>query len=92
MKIRKFSAQKDRKAVHQIWIESGWLKKDKTEVMDIFLRGSHSWVAEIHGQAESLASTAPPGGEEKGSGYPNHGEGGSGQCGEGRFCFGSRDV
>ena len=59
MEIRRFDAKKDKHAAHQIWIESGWLKKDKTDIMDIFLRGTHSWVAEINGQAESLASTAP---------------------------------
>ena len=57
--IRRYNVKRDRKAVHRIWRETGWLKKDKTDAMDVFLKGCRSWVGELEKQAECLVCTTP---------------------------------
>ena len=57
MRFRKFNPEKDRKAVHRIWREIGWLEKDQDEVMDIFLEACDAWIVELDGEAEFLVNT-----------------------------------
>lgn len=59
MTIRRYSARSDKKAVHRIWLETGWLKKEQTEVMDTFLKSTTAWVGRLGNEAECLACTTP---------------------------------
>ena len=59
MKIRTYNPEKDKTAVHRIWRETGWLEKDKEELMDICLESSRALVADLDGEAECLVVTAP---------------------------------
>ena len=59
--IRLYSVRKDKKAVHRIWQECGWIGKEKREVeaLDRFVGVSNCWVAELDGSAESVATSTP---------------------------------
>ncbi|MDF1515698.1 MAG: GNAT family N-acetyltransferase, partial [Anaerolineae bacterium] len=61
MTLRLYDEKKDKKAVHRIWQEVGWIGSDKKEnkAMDIFLSTSTPWVAELNGEAECLVITTP---------------------------------
>lgn len=61
MKFRQYAPKKDKKAVHRIWREVGWISDDKKEkkMMNTFLKGSRALVAEINGEAECLVSSMP---------------------------------
>ncbi|NIT35962.1 MAG: GNAT family N-acetyltransferase [candidate division Zixibacteria bacterium] len=62
MEYRAYDAERDREAVHRIWYETGWLEPGKAEheeAMDIFLGAGRALVADVGGEAECLAHTAP---------------------------------
>ena len=59
MTFRFYDSDRDKKAIHRIWFETGWLEQDKTEVMDIYVESGRSMVAEINGEAECLVLTMP---------------------------------
>jgi len=61
MHFRKYNADKDKDAVHRIWMETGWLddNKKQREAMDMFLGAATSWVADIRDAAECLVVTTP---------------------------------
>jgi hypothetical protein len=62
MEYRLYDAARDREAVHRIWHETGWLepaKAEHEEAMDIFLGAGRALVADVGGEAECLAHTAP---------------------------------
>ena len=61
MIFRLYDEKKDKKAVHRIWREVGWLGSDKKEnkAMDIMLSTSRPMVAELNGEAECLVITTP---------------------------------
>ena len=58
MNIRKYNPQKDKKSVHRIWREIGWLESGKEKIMDTFLEGNSSWVANIKSSPECLVSSS----------------------------------
>lgn len=62
MEYRAYDAARDREAVHRIWYETGWLEPGKAEheeAVDIFLGAGRALVADVGGEAECLAHTAP---------------------------------
>ena len=61
MKFREFDPQKDKDAVHRIWLEIGWIdgSEKQKEAVDIFLSGGRAFVAELNGDAECLAASMP---------------------------------
>ena len=61
MIFRLYDEKKDKKAVHRIWHEVGWIGSDKKEnkAMDIMLSTSRPVVAELNGEAECLVITTP---------------------------------
>jgi hypothetical protein len=61
MKFRNYSPKKDKKAVHRIWLETGWIddEKEHKETVDIFIRGGRALVAEINNEAECLSASMP---------------------------------
>lgn len=56
--IRKYDKEKDKKAVHRIWKEVGWMEEGKEKFMDTFLEATDSLVVEINGEAEFLVNTS----------------------------------
>jgi hypothetical protein len=61
MNYRNYNPKKDKKAVHRIWLETGWIgdeKKDK-EMVDVFIQGGRTLVAEVSGEAECLVASMP---------------------------------
>ncbi len=59
MRFRRYDPDRDREAVHRIWYETGWLKKGKEEIMDLFVECGRALVAELHEEPECLVMTAP---------------------------------
>lgn len=60
MKYRGYDPDKDKKAVARIWREIGWLeKKEHEKAMDAVLKSGRTMVAEVNGEAECMANTAP---------------------------------
>ena len=57
--VRGFDKEKDRKAVHRIWREIGWIDKGEEKALDAFLDANDALVAEVNGEVEFLASTSP---------------------------------
>ena len=58
MGFRRFDSKRDQKAVHRIWKETGWIdhgSNDHEKYLDNFLSDSRALVADINGEAESLA-------------------------------------
>ncbi|MFH2035757.1 MAG: hypothetical protein ABIJ45_05085 [Candidatus Zixiibacteriota bacterium] len=53
---RKYNHKKDKQAVHTIWSETGWIKNDNYEPMDLLLRKCRAIVADINGRAECLVN------------------------------------
>ncbi len=58
MMFREYDYKKDRKAVHRIWKEIGWLEENE-ETLDILIDASCARIAEINGEAECLVLTTP---------------------------------
>jgi hypothetical protein len=60
-KYRKYSERKDRKAIHRIWQECGWIgdEKKETAALDRFLKVSSAIVYELAGQAEAVSVSTP---------------------------------
>jgi predicted acetyltransferase len=56
---RLYDPEKDRNAVHRIWLEVGWLEPGHEDRMDAYIEGSQAWVADVNGQAECLVLTDP---------------------------------
>ena len=48
MRFRDYDPGVDQKAVHRIWLETGWLEKDKTQVVDILVECGRAMVAEVN--------------------------------------------
>lgn len=60
MNSRPYDPEKDAEAGHRIWREVGWIDdEDGEKGMDLFLSGSRTLVADIHGAAECLVSSMP---------------------------------
>lgn len=61
IEFRTYDSERDRKATHRIWREVGWLKegKEQEEAMDLFVQSGRALVAEVRGEAESLAMSLP---------------------------------
>ena len=59
MRFRRYDPERDREAAHRIWYETGWLKKGKEEIMDLFVECGRALVAELHEEPECLVMTAP---------------------------------
>jgi hypothetical protein len=59
MIFRNYDPDRDKEAVRRIWFEIGWIDKEKTEVLDLFVESGRAMVAEIHGEAECLVTTTP---------------------------------
>jgi hypothetical protein len=59
MEFRNYDPTRDKEFAHRLWLGIGWLEKGKEEAMDIFLRGGHALVADVHGEVESLAVSMP---------------------------------
>jgi hypothetical protein len=61
--FRRYDHKKDSRAVLEAFKEVGWMGRDSDrqtdEAMLAYLKTARSWVAEISGRAESLASTGP---------------------------------
>lgn len=59
MKFRDYNPATDKKAIHRIWREIGWLEEEKKEeeALDMFLAGSRPVVTEMDGTPESLVAT-----------------------------------
>jgi len=62
VEFREYNADRDKDAVHRIWLETGWLEKDnkaQVEGMDLFISAGKALVADIGGEAECLVLTMP---------------------------------
>jgi predicted acetyltransferase len=57
MVIRTYDPGKDKDAIARMWREVGWIGKDTPAWLDTFLEVDTTFIAEVEGQAESLAST-----------------------------------
>jgi predicted acetyltransferase len=57
MRFHEYDPETDRAAVHRIWREIGWMGEGPEELLDYFLTGGRTWVAEIDGQPECLVQT-----------------------------------
>lgn len=57
MQYRDYDRERDRSAVHRLWMEIGWISKGEEEKLDRFLQVGKTIVGEVHGEAESLALT-----------------------------------
>jgi hypothetical protein len=58
MILRAYRPRTDRKSVHRIWTEIGWLEEGSEESLDLCLTACRCWVAEIEGEAECLVLTS----------------------------------
>jgi len=59
MVFRNYDPERDRDAVHRIWLETNWLEKGKEERMDVFVGSTKALVAELNGEAETLVLSTP---------------------------------
>lgn len=59
MRFREYIPAKDTHAIYRIWREIGWLREGAEEALAIALSASRVLVAEIHGEAESVALSMP---------------------------------
>jgi hypothetical protein len=59
MDYRLYDPKKDKDTVYRIWLETGWLKKDHPEPLDLLLKSERALIAEQHGEAECLVLTTP---------------------------------
>ena len=59
MRFRDYISTKDIAAIYRIWREIGWLREGAEEALAIALDASRVRVAEIHGEAESVALSMP---------------------------------
>ena len=60
MSFRLYDPERDKNAVHRIWQEVGWIEKDKTEIMDLFItKAATAMVAEVNNEAECLVLRTP---------------------------------
>lgn len=59
MSYRTYDPERDKEAVHRIWMETGWLEKGKEEIMDTMVSAGRAIVADINGEPECLVITAP---------------------------------
>ena len=57
--IRDYDKVRDTEAIRRIWREIGWLDQDKDHVLDLIVGAGRAQVAEIEGDAECLAMSAP---------------------------------
>ena len=57
--MRSYRPEQDREDAHRIWLELGWLRAGREEVLDLFLAGADAEVAEIEGRVECLVLTTP---------------------------------
>jgi len=56
--IRAYNPERDHDAVKRIWLEVGWLEKEKTQPLDIILEASHGMVGDVHDAAECFVITS----------------------------------
>jgi hypothetical protein len=54
-----YDPDRHREAAHRIWIEIGWIEKDKTGIVDLTINAGRAMVAEVDGAAECLVLSAP---------------------------------
>ncbi|MDP8205403.1 MAG: GNAT family N-acetyltransferase [Candidatus Electryonea clarkiae] len=59
IEYRDYNPEKDKKAVHRIWLECGWLENDNVEPMDIMVESCRSIVVDVNGQPECLVVSFP---------------------------------
>ena len=59
MNLRAYDPDRDREAAHRIWMEVGWLEKEKIEIADTFIAAGRAMVAEVDGAAECLVLSVP---------------------------------
>jgi hypothetical protein len=59
MHYRAYDPQKDKENARRIWRETGWLDKDKEDIMDTDLACGRPIVADINGEPECLVITVP---------------------------------
>ncbi|KAA3658670.1 MAG: GNAT family N-acetyltransferase [Chloroflexi bacterium] len=60
MIFRLYDSEKDQKAVHRIWHETGWISSaDDEKQLDVFLDANRGLVAEVNGEAECLVHSTP---------------------------------
>jgi len=58
MMIRAYNPDRDKDAVRRIWLEVGWLEKDKTDPIDILIEASRGMVGDVHDEAECFVITS----------------------------------
>ncbi len=59
MNYRDYDSQKDKDAVRRIWLEIGWVNKEKIATADLFTEAGRTIVAELNGAAECVVSVMP---------------------------------
>ncbi len=59
MHYRIYSPEKDKDAVHRIWLETGWIEKGKEEIMDVSVAAGSAIVADVDGEPECLVISSP---------------------------------
>ncbi len=59
MKYRKYNPKKDKKAVHRIWKEVGWLEGDDYKPMDVLIEAADTIVVDINSKPECLVISSP---------------------------------
>jgi len=59
LEFRNYDPERDKEALHRLWIGIGWLEKGKEEGMDLFIGCGRTLVAEVNGEAEALVSSMP---------------------------------
>ena len=59
MSYRPYDAGRDREAAYRLYQEIGWLKAGQELSADLRMESGHAIVADVRGEAECLATTAP---------------------------------
>ena len=54
MNYRNYDPKKDKEAVHQIWLEVGWIEKSNSKPMDAMIEGGRTIVVDINDRPECL--------------------------------------
>ena len=59
MRIRDYSPERDKEAIHRLWKGIGWMEKGEEEATDLLLECGRTLIAEVRGEAECLVSSVP---------------------------------
>jgi len=59
VEFRNYDPERDKDALHRLWMGIGWLERGQEEAMDLFIGCGRALVADVDGEAEALAASVP---------------------------------